>query len=352
MLADHIEALKEGTLWRIFGDGDAVELGQMRDRGAPPSVVRKLAEEVSSLLEEERKRREEVPLNYGHPKVKALLDQLDELLMEVATFTREEVESLVEEHIRWEVWMRLAPSEMVPKAMFRKEGTLPVEEVLRAVERLPLGGTYVDGLRKLLKGDREVGRDEFEDLIRKVEGEAMARDPVGFIMEGLASLMEFFLGREVREEDGVDLEVLENLLRGRGMDEWAKLIRVQRALGYEEWKFSQVRKVLKMCHEVEEGPPGDITPISLEELLASHPEGAPPSLPPLRELIGRREKYFIRKLFGKDREVYEAVLDRLEPIRDAQQAEAEIEECYRIYGLEGDSKVAVEFREVVLSRYG
>lgn len=350
MLADHIEALKEGMLWRMFGDGDAVELGQMRDRGAPPSVVRKLTEEVSSLLEEERERRQRSPLNYGHPKVKALLEGLDELLMEVATFRREEVERLVEEHVRWEVWIRLAPSEMVPKLIFREDDLLPAEEVVRAVERLPLGGAYLDGLRKLLEGERKIGREELKDLLWKVEREAMARDPVGFLMEGLASLMEFFLGRRVREEDGVDLDVLENLLRGRGMEEWARLIRVQRALGYEKWKFSQVREVLKMFYEVEEErPPEDITPISLKELIGPRPEA---SLPPLRELIGRRERYFIRKLFGKDREVYEAVLDRLEPIRDAQQAEAELEECYRIYGLEGDSKAAEEFREVVLSRYG
>jgi len=232
MLADHIEAVKEGMLWRMFGDGDAVELGQVRDRGAPPSVVRKLTGEVSSLLEEERERRQKGPLNYGHPKVKALLDQLDELLMEVATFRREEVESLVEEHVQWEVWIRLAPSEMVPKVIFREDDSLPGEEVVRAVERLPLGGAYVDGLRKLVEGNREIGRDELKDLLWKVEREAIARDPVGFLMEGLASLMEFFLGREVREEDGVDLDILENLLRGRGMGEWAKLIRVQRALGY------------------------------------------------------------------------------------------------------------------------
>jgi len=355
MIADRIKALKDEIVRRILGDGETVELGQVRERGAPPSVVRRLTEQVETLLEEERARRAESPLNYAHPRVQALLTQLDELLKEVAVFPREEVERLVAEYIQWEVWIRVAPSEMAPKVIFRGRERISGEDVLRAVQRMPLEETYSEGLRRLLDGIEEIGLEELKSLFRKVEREALARNPVEFLMEGVASLMELFLGREVREEDLIDLDVLEHLLRGRGMEEWARLIRVQRALGHKEWSLSQVRKVLEMSYRIEEAPPEEMAPIEVEELVQpgreETPQEVPTSLPPLRELIGRKGRYFVRKLFGKDKEVFEAVVDRLESAADAQQAERELEECWRIYGLDWDSKAAREFREIVLSRY-
>ncbi|HID10700.1 MAG TPA: hypothetical protein EYP17_05295 [Candidatus Latescibacteria bacterium] len=351
MLTDRIRALKEEIVFRVLRDGEMVELGQVRRRGAPPSVVRRLAELVEALLKEERARRAQSPLNYEHPKVQSLLGQLDELLEEVATFPKEKVERLVEEYIQWEIWIRIAPSEMAPKVIFRGRERVSGEEALRAVQRMPLEEVYEKGLRKLLDGIGEVGQEELGSLFRRVEREALDRDPVEFLMGGVASLMELFLGREVQEEDQVDLDVLEHLLRGRGMEEWARLIRVQRALGHTEWTLSQVRRVLEMSYRMEEGPPEEMVPIGVEELVGPRREETPVSLPSLRELIGRKGRYFVRKLFGKDKEVFEAVVDHLEPIADVQQAERELEECWRIYGLDRNSKAAMEFRDIVLARY-
>ena len=89
-------------------------------------------------------------------------------------------------------------------------------------------------------------------------------------------------------------------------------------------------------------------PFEIEETEVS------PSVPlkPMEDVIGwRNEKYFIRKLFGRDRELYEQLIAQIEKATTWEIARHTMKRFWARYGIDGTSKLATRFSDVVRARY-
>lgn len=428
MLEERIRRATERMVDRLTEGMEAVELGQIRHRGVFPALVSRLTVSADQLLEEERARRASSPMNYEHPRVKPLVERLDAELRDSVRFSREEIGRLVEDQIRWEVLLRLRPVEAIPKLIFSKQTRLPFEYILQVFSTLDIGSPYAEAVHVASEGDlnRKVDREELTAILRRAEDQALEGGMVAWVMDRAASVMEILRHRKIAEGDEVDLDVLEQVLHYRGLEELERLIRVERLLGRGMLTFGQARRILGMRERAEDEqgevlkePEGDLSmdlweaglsgkkwdrgaengraartpaqergsrfPSPLQETpekekgeKVARPSvesvqreeektvdqvvepfevveaEVSPSLPlrPMDEIIGwRDEKYFIRKLFGRDRELYGQLIAQLEKADTWEAARDTMERFWERYGIDGTSKVAKKFSDAVYARY-
>lgn len=428
MLEERIHRATELAVERLTEGMETVEFGQIRHRGFFPALVRRLTVSADRVLEEERARRAASPMNYAHPRVKALVERLDGELRDTVMFSKEEIAQLVEDQIRWDVLLRLRPVEAISKLVFSKQLTLSFEYVLHVFSTLDIDSLYVDAVRSVSEGhlQRRVNREELTAILRRAEDQTLEGGVVVWVMARAASVMEILRHRKIAEGDEIDLDVLEQILRYRGLEDLERLIRVERLLGRGMLTFGQARRILEMREQAEgeqgevfREPEGDLsmelweaglsgkardqkvedsqaahtpdqkegersvslsrgTPEVVRERKAVEQDAKPsqmekaeaedqvtkpfeieevevsPSVPlrSMEEVIGwRDEKYFIRKLFGKDRELYGQLIAQLDKMATWEAAQDTIERFWGQYGIDGGSKVAAKFSNAVYARY-
>ncbi|MFH1008428.1 MAG: hypothetical protein V1800_13160 [Candidatus Latescibacterota bacterium] len=402
MLEERMERVKSRLVERLTDGMDLVVLGQIREKGIAPLLTRWLTDQAEALLRQEQERRSDTGLGYDHPRAKVILERLDEVLLDVTVFPRTQIEQVVEEQIRWETMLRMRPVKAMVQFFLPQEGTLSISELVASFPKLPVQAFYGEGLRAYAdKHPQEtVDRETLESILHEIEKRELSVDAVGVIMNAATTTLEFLKQRRVEDGDEIDLDIIGQVLTYYRMGVQARVIQVEQMLGRERLSLGQMRRILEMTGHFTEGDEpetelpsvdvgGDIRRMEEEEENAEEmrneceeearkgqedtlAESQAPELPnPVMEdrmedvfevvekpegvfqirLDDKEERYFIRKLFAKDREIYEALMAQLRGISEWEEANRTIEKFLEDHGIDADSRAAGRFLDAYYGCY-
>ena len=375
---------------------DFVELGQIKAKGIVPLLTKRLAAQAGALLEQERGRRSDSGLSYDHPRVKAILERLDDVLLDVTAFSKSEIEKAAEEQVQREIMLRMHPVDAISQLLFPEEKALRVSEVAEALGKLPVQAFYGEGMRAYT-GEEVLDREALMGVLRGIEGKALAADAVGVAMGSIALVLEFLKQRRVEDGDDVDLDFVEDILIYYRMRDQARVIKVEQLLGRERLMLGQVRLILEMTARLEEGEEesaevkgrsegtreregGEGEGQGEREREGEEREGGEKVVPELEEEESRgkvseegaeeavgvvsrperssdegtdekEERYFIRKVFAKDREIYESLMEQLEKAPTWEEASKIIQKFWEDHGIDAGSRAAERFTDSIYKRY-
>lgn len=413
MLEERMERAKALLVERLTDGMDLVALGQIKAKEVAPRLTKRLVARAEALLERERERRANSGLSYDHPRVKAILERLDDVLLDVTTFSRAEIEQVVEEQVRREIMLRMRPVDAIFHIVLSKERTLSVSEVVEALAKLPVQAFYGEGMRAYGEeyADEVLDRETLVGILRKIEERASATDAVGMVMKSASSILEFLRQRRVEDGDEVDLDIIEKILTYYKMRDQARVIKVERMLGRERLTLGQVRRILEVTEDSEEAEEesvemegwsvemwaqkggerekgregegeqkregegegeeereekeGESTEKTVPELEEEESRGRV-SEEGVEEAVGvvsrpersldevvaeKEERYFIRKLFARDREIYELLMEQLEGAPTWEEANKIIQKFWEDHGIDAGSKAAERFADAIFKRY-
>ncbi len=414
MLKERMERVKSLLVERLTDGMDFVELGQIKEKGIAPLLTQWLTAQAKASLEREQKRRTDSGLSYDHPRVKVILERLDDVLLDVTMFPKTQIEQVVEEQIRWETMLRIRPVEAMVQFFLPKEGTLSVAELVEAFPKLPVQAFYEAGVKAYAAEHAEevMDRETLVGVLQGIEDKELATDAVELVINAATTTLEFLKQRHAEDGDEIDLDIIEHILNYYRMRDQARVIKVEQMLGRERLTLGQVRRILEMTGHLDEAGETETEPWSLEageeigrfgenegeETLGDEHEGdaredeeeadeeseeAESHSPGVEESseaaapVGSRveeeeevfdvverpegvlekrgdekeERYFIRKLFAKDREIYEMLMAQLEEVSVWEEAHRTIRKFWEDHGIDAGSKAAERFTSAIYAWY-
>ena len=414
MLKERMERVKSLLVERLTDGMDFVELRQIREKGIAPLLTQWLTAQAKASLEHEQKRRTDTGLSYDHPRVKVILERLDDVLLDVTMFPKTQIEQVVEEKIRWETMLRIRPVEALVQFFLPKEGTLSVTELVEAFPKLPVQAFYEAGIKAYAAEHVEevMDRETLVGVLQGIENRELATDAVEVVINAATTTLEFLKQRHAEDGDEIDLDIIEHILNYYRMRDQARVIKVERMLGRERLTLGQVRRILEMTGHLDEtgeteteawpleageeiggfgeneggetvgdGNEGDVREDDEEaaeeskeaESRSPGPEVSSPAATPgssgveegeevfdvvertegvsEKRVDEKEERYFIRKLFAKDRDIYEMLMAQLEDVSVWEEAHRTIRKFWEDHGIDAGSKAAERFTSAIYARY-
>jgi hypothetical protein len=405
MLEERMERVKSLLVERLTDGMDFVELGRIREKGIAPLLTQWLTDRAKASLKREQGRRADSGLSYDHPRVKVILERLDDVLLDVIVFPKTEIEQVVAEQIRWETMLRIRPVEAIVQFFLPKEGTLSVAELVEAFPKLPLQAFYGEGIKAYAAEHLEevMDREALVGMLHGIENRELATDAVEVVMNAASTTLGLLKQRHAEDGDEIDLDIIEHILNYYRMGDQARVIKVEQMLGRERLTLGQVRRILEMTGHLDET--GETAASSLEageeivsigenegeEAVGDENEGemregeeqagqdsggveessgaATPGRSGVAEgeevfevverpeevfrkrVDEKEERYFIRKLFARDREIYELLMAQLEGISVLEEARRTIRKFWEDHGIDAGSKAAERFTNTIYAWY-
>jgi len=266
MLKERMERVQSLLVERLTDGMDFVELGQIKEKGIAPLLTQWLTAQAKASLEREQKRRADTGLSYDHPRVKVILERLDDTLLDVTMFPKAEIEQVVAEQIRWETMLRIRPLEAMVQFFLPKEGTLSVAELVEAFPKLPVQAFYGEGIKAYAAEHAEdvMDRETLVGVLQGIENKELATDAVEVVINAAATTLEFLKQRHVEDGDEIDLDIIERILNYYRMEDQARVIKVEQMLGRERLTLGQVRRILEMTGDLDEAGEAETETWSLE----------------------------------------------------------------------------------------
>jgi len=309
---------------------------------------------------------------------------------------------MAEEQVQREIVLRMHPVDAIFQFLFPEEKALRVSEVAEALRKLPVQTFYGEGMRAYT-GEEVLDRETLAGVLRGIEEEALATDAAGVAMGSVALVLEFLKQRRVEDGDEVDLDLVEKILTYYRMRDQTRVIKVEQLLGRERLTLGQVRLILEMTARLEEEEDKDVREFAEvkgrsegtrereggegeREREGEEREGREKVVPELEEeesrgkvseegaeeAVGvvsrpersldevvdeadskrpREERYFIRKPFAKDREIYELLMEQLEKVPTWEEANKIIQKFWEDHGIDAGSRAAERFTDAIFKRY-
>ncbi len=399
MLKERMERVKSLLVERLTDGMDFVELGQIKEKGIAPLLTQWLTAQAKASLEREQKRRTDSGLSYDHPRVKVILERLDDVLLDVTVFPKTEIEQVVEEQIRWETMLRIRPVEAIVQFFLPKEETLSVAELVEAFPKLPVQAFYGEGIKAYAAEHVEevMDREALVGVLHGIENRELATDAVEVVMKAASTILGFLKQRHAEDGDEIDLDIIEHVLNYYRMRDQARVIKVEQMLGRERLTLGQVRRILEMTGHLDEPGETEACPEEMGEEIGGMREGArenegdetvraenegeamkgekktgqeseeavltTPDMEEVFEVVERpeevfrkrvdekEERYFIRKLFARDREIYDLLMAQLEGISVWEEAHGTIFKFWEDHGIDAGSKAAERFTNTIYACY-
>ena len=399
MLKERMERMKSLLVERLTDGMDFVELGRIREKEIAPLLTQWLTDRAEASLKREQRRRTDSALSYDHPRVKVILERLDDVLLDVTVFPKTEIEQVVEEQIRWETMLRIRPVEAIVQFFLPKEETLSVAELVEAFPKLPVQAFYGEGIKAYAAEHVEevMDREALVGVLHGIENRELATDAVEVVMNAASTILGFLKQRHAEDGDEIDLDIIEHLLNYYRMSDQARVIKVEQMLGRERLTLGQVRRILEMTGHLDEPGETEACPEEMGEEIGGMREGArenegdetvraenegeamkgekktgqeseetvltTPDMEEVFEVVERpeevfrkrvdekEERYFIRKLFARDREIYDLLMAQLEGISVWEEAHGTIFKFWEDHGIDAGSKAAERFTNTMYACY-
>ncbi len=353
--------------------------------------------------------------DYDMPEVRILIDKIFDILKQTATFHITVFNRLLERAIKLEARYLITPHRTLTQFLFKDSPTITTMEVYDMLKYFDKFQYYKDALTDYfnLKYLREINQPQFEELIRAIDEQVFQKAPVETTLQMTKTIVDFLNeGREIPEER-VPLSILKEAFEDRNLTTFAAIIEREIAAGTEVVSLEDLEKMLRSGKALvelrapatpepaatldtiadieDQRPEVEVESIEVSETLVvpeSEPEleeleeeeeeeeeevSAPTGgastaadqlaqvvaekikgekLEDLHALISKKQrKKFIKKVFRKDEQRYLDFVDLLNRTPDWKQASALIDDYFYEAGVNPYSKEALEFSDIVYSRY-
>ncbi len=353
--------------------------------------------------------------DYEMPEVRVLIDKIFDILKQTATFHITVFNRLLERAIKLEARYLITPHRTLTQFLFKDSHVITTMEVYDMLKYFDKFLYYKDALTDYfnLKYLREITEPQFRELIRAIDDQVFSRSPVDTTLQMVKTIVDFLNeGREV-PSNSVPLSILKEAFEDRNLKDYVRIIETEMAAGTNDVSLEDLEKMLRSGkalvemraavpsqpsvvesiadiedqrpeievesievtetvevpipepepeveeEEYEEEEEEDVpTPATettsaaeqLAQVVAEKIKGE--KLEDLNTMITKKQrKKFIKKVFRKDEARYVEFIELLNQTPDWKQASSLIDDYFFEAGINPYSKEALEFSDLVYSRY-
>ncbi len=391
---------------------EQIPLAYIMTRNIPDSVKHFFDQEVELWLREEAEKfTTNDRFDYEMPEVRVLIDKIFDILKQTATFHITVFNRLLERAIKLEARYLITPHRTLTQFLFKDKNTITTMEVYDMLKYFDKYLYYKDALTDYfnLKYLREISEPQFRELIRAIDQQVFAKSPVDTTLQMVKTIVDFLNEGRETPSNTVPLAILKDAFADRDLQDYVRIVETEMAAGTEAVSLEDLEKMLRsgkalvemraaaaptatVLEEIadieEQRPAVEVESIEVSEtVVAPEPEPvleeedleedeeeeevAPAGttaadqlaqvvaekikgekLEDLHSLITKKQrKKFIKKVFRKDEDRYNAFVDLLNRTPDWKTASALIDDYFFEAGINPYSKEALEFSDLVYSRY-
>ncbi len=391
---------------------EQIPLAYIMTRNIPDSVKHFFDQEVELWLREEAEKfTTNDRFDYEMPEVRVLIDKIFDILKQTATFHITVFNRLLERAIKLEARYLITPHRTLTQFLFKDKNTITTMEVYDMLKYFDKYLYYKDALTDYfnLKYLREISEPQFRELIRAIDQQVFAKSPVDTTLQMVKTIVDFLNEGRETPSNTVPLAILKDAFADRDLQDYVRIVETEMAAGTEAVSLEDLEKMLRsgkalvemraaaaptatVLEEIadieEQRPAVEVESIEVSEtVVAPEPEPvleeedleedeeeeevAPAGstaadqlaqvvaekikgekLEDLHSLITKKQrKKFIKKVFRKDEDRYNAFVDLLNRTADWKTASALIDDYFFEAGINPYSKEALEFSDLVYSRY-
>ncbi len=391
---------------------DTIPLNYIMSRKIPQSVKHFFDQEVELWLREETdKFSTSERFDYDMPEVRVLIDKIFDILKQTATFHLNKFNQLLERAIKLEANYLIRPHQTLTQFLFKDSFVITTMDVYDMLKYFDSFQYYKDALTDYfnLKYLREISQNQFEDLIKGIDGQVYAKDTLGTTLQTVKTIINFLNeGRDA--SDSLPVDILLKAFGDRNLDDYTTLIQKEEQDGNSEITFTDLEVLLRtgktskerLSEEQKElsveaiedievsRPEVQVDEITVEEAVQApaieepeieeemeeefeeEEEEVPAStvsaadqladvvsekikgkyLADLNTMISRKQqKKFIKKVFKKDERHYQKFIDYLNGVATWKQASAAIDDLLYQTGVNPYARDALELSDLVYNRY-
>ncbi len=391
---------------------EQIPLAYIMTRNIPDSVKHFFDQEVELWLREEAEKfTTNDRFDYEMPEVRVLIDKIFDILKQTATFHITVFNRLLERAIKLEARYLITPHRTLTQFLFKDKNTITTMEVYDMLKYFDKYLYYKDALTDYfnLKYLREISEPQFRELIRAIDQQVFSKSPVDTTLQMVKTIVDFLNEGRETPSNTVPLAILKDAFADRDLQDYVRIVETEMAAGTEAVSLEDLEKMLRsgkalvemraaaaptatVLEEIadieEQRPAVEVESIEVSEtVVAPEPEPvleeedleedeeeeevAPAGstaadqlaqvvaekikgekLEDLHSLITKKQrKKFIKKVFRKDEDRYNAFVDLLNRTADWKTASALIDDYFFEAGINPYSKEALEFSDLVYSRY-
>ncbi len=391
---------------------EQIPLAYIMTRNIPDSVKHFFDQEVELWLREEAEKfTTNDRFDYEMPEVRVLIDKIFDILKQTATFHITVFNRLLERAIKLEARYLITPHRTLTQFLFKDKNTITTMEVYDMLKYFDKFLYYKDALTDYfnLKYLREISEPQFRELIRAIDQQVFEKSPVETTLQMVKTIVDFLNEGRETPTDTIPLNILKEAFADRDLQDYVHILETEMRAGTEVVNLEDLEKMLRSGKALVELQAAAAAPVSavLDEIadIEEHrpaveveaievketvevpvsepvveeedleeeeedetvPAGATAAdqlaqvvaekikgekLEDLHSLITKKQrKKFIKKVFRKDEERYMTFVDLLNRTPDWKQASALIDDYFFETGINPYSKEALEFSDLVYSRY-
>lgn len=397
---------------------ERIPLAYIFTRNIPASIKHFFDQEVEMWIREEAEKfSASERFDYQTPEVQVLIDKIFDILKQTATFHINQFNRLLERAIKLEANYLIRPHQTLTQFLFKDHtvvSTIDVYDMLKYFDKFQY---YKDALTDYfnLKYLRQISQSQFEELIRGIDQQVFAKNPIETVLQTVKTINNFVNEGRPTSADTLDLKMLLVILKDRNLDGFAALIERQGEEGSGEISITELEQILRSgktlrqlrkaraeekvtLEEIadieKEKPKVEVESISVSEEvqmpMAAEPEaeeeeyeeeeeqpaaaaapapgGRASAAEQLADLVGQKmrgdhledinrlispkqRKKFIKKIFNKKETQFQEFLSLMNNTPTWKHASNLIDSYFYQQGINPYSKEALEFSDLVYNRY-
>lgn len=397
---------------------ERIPLAYIFTRNIPASIKHFFDQEVEMWIREEAEKfSASERFDYQTPEVQVLIDKIFDILKQTATFHINQFNRLLERAIKLEANYLIRPHQTLTQFLFKDHtvvSTIDVYDMLKYFDKFQY---YKDALTDYfnLKYLRQISQSQFEELIRGIDQQVFAKNPIETVLQTVKTINNFVNEGRPTSADTLDLKMLLVILKDRNLDGFAALIERQGEEGSGEISITELEQILRSgktlrqlrkaraeekvtleeIADIEtEKPKVEVESISVSEEvqmpMAAEPEaeeeeyeeeeeqpaaaaapapgGRASAAEQLADLVGQKmrgdhledinrlispkqRKKFIKKIFNKKETQFQEFLSLMNNTPTWKHASNLIDSYFYQQGINPYSKEALEFSDLVYNRY-
>lgn len=242
---------------RILGGANSVRFGKIAlDDAIPPFVKLLFQNRVEEYLIRE------TPLSFKstphfdlRPEdIERFKTPILESLREIAIFSQEEVEEILQEALVLRLEYLIKPVSTIEQVLFEKTSRVAIVDLEKRLYPYAKVLSYTDELIRECKrlGYPEIEKDEYQQLMGSILEKKSAENPLAWVLCDFSVLTEFLSETKGEEVVRVEGNVLKAFFEDRKLIPFRRVLEVEMKLGKEDFDAGDLEVMLKRYLEFKE----------------------------------------------------------------------------------------------------
>lgn len=227
---------------------ERIPLAYIFTRNIPASIKHFFDQEVELWIREEAEKfSSSERFDYQTPEVQVLIDKIFDVLKQTATFHINQFNRLLERAIKLEANYLIHPHQTLTQFLFKDHNVVSTIDVYDMLKYFDKFQYYKDALTNYfnLKYLRQISQSQFEELIRGIDQQVFAKNPVETVLQTVKTINNFVNEGRSASADTLDLKMLLMILKDRNLDDFAALIERQGEEGRGEISIAELEQILR-----------------------------------------------------------------------------------------------------------